>query len=143
MNTLLDNLDVLLGTAPTDTKALYDRVADQYEQFRALWVRLAGNAVEQPMLAELNAILAPGQRILDAGCGTGTLARQIHAMQPAAALTLLDLSPAMLAHTTDIPGTRVEGSVLALPFSDNSFDIVVSSWVIETVPTPIKAVSEY
>jgi len=95
------------------------------------------------MLAELTAILAPGQRILDAGCGMGTLARHIVAMQPSVDLTMLDLSPAMLAYTDDLPGEHVEGSVLALPFPDDSFDIVVSSWVIETVPDPIKAVSEY
>ncbi len=143
MAALLDDLDVLLGGAPDDPKAVYDRVASHYERFRALWIALAGNAVEQPMLAELTAILAPGQRILDAGCGTGTLARQIVAMQPSVDLTMLDLSPAMLAYTDDLPGEHVEGSVLDLPFPDDSFDIVVSSWVIETVPDPIKAVSEY
>jgi len=143
MAELLDDLDVLLGPAPDDPKAVYDRVADHYERFRALWIKLAGNAVEQPMLAELRDILKPGQRVLDAGCGTGTLARQLVAMQPTVELTMLDLSPAMLAYTGDIPGQHVEGSVLDLPFPDDSFDIVVSSWVIETVPNPITAVSEY
>ncbi len=128
---------------PSDTKGLYDRVADQYEQFRSLWVALADNAVERPMLEELRAILVPGRRILDAGCGTGTLARRIHAMQPDADVTLLDLSAAMLGRTEDIPAARVQASVLDLPFADRSFDLVVSSWVIETVPDPLQAVSEY
>lgn len=140
---LLEDIDILLTPAPTDTKGIYDRVADQYEPFRALWVRLAGNAVERPMLEELHDILTPGLRVLDAGCGTGTLSRQIRAIEPDINLTLLDFSAGMLAHTTDISASRVQGSVLDLPFSDNSFDIVVSSWVIETVPDPIKAVSEY
>ncbi len=143
MHNVLEDIDILLTTAPPDTGGLYDRVADRYEQFRALWVRLAGDAVERPMLAEIEAILRPGHRVLDAGCGTGTLARRIYAMQPDADVTLLDLSSGMLAHTADIPATRVEGSVLDLPFPDNSFDLVVSSWVIETVPDPLKAVSEY
>ncbi len=143
MAELLDDLDVLLGPAPDDPKAVYDRVAGHYERFRALWIKLAGDAVEQPMLAELRDILKPGQRVLDAGCGTGTLARQIIAVQPTVELTMLDLSPAMLAYTGDIPGQHVEGSVLDLPFPDDSFDIVVSSWVIETVPNPSTAVSEY
>jgi ubiquinone/menaquinone biosynthesis C-methylase UbiE len=140
---LIDDLDLLLAPAPSDTKGVYDRVADRYEQFRSLWVRLAGNAVERPMLEELDDILAPGLRVLDAGCGTGTLSHRMKAMQPAIDLTLLDFSSGMLAHTRDIPASRVQGSVLALPFPDNTFDVVVSSWVIETVPDPMQAVSEY
>jgi len=143
MHGVLENIDLLLTPAPVDTGALYDRVAGQYEQFRALWVALAGGAVERPMLAELGTILAPGLRVLDAGCGTGTLSRRMTAMEPAVALTLLDLSPAMLRHTADIHAPRVQASVGNLPFADGSFDVVVSSWVIETVPDPLRAVSEY
>ncbi len=143
MSELLDDIDLLLTTAPDEPKAVYDRVAGRYEQFRALWINLAGKAVEEAMLAEARTILRPGMRVLDAGCGTGTLARQLRAIEPRLELTLFDLSPEMLAHTADIPATRVEGSVLALPFPDNSVDLVVSSWVIETVPDPMQAVSEY
>ncbi len=143
MHTVLEDIDLLLTPTPPDIEGLYDRIANRYEQFRALWITLAGNAVERPMLEELQAILAPGLRVLDAGCGTGTLGRRIHTRNPSTRLTLLDLSSAMLAHTTDIPAARVQASVLDLPFSDRSFDLVVSSWVIETVPDPLKAVSEY
>lgn len=143
MPTFLDDLGVLLTPAPDDPRAVYDRVASQYERFRTLWLRLAGGTVEAMMLADLGEILAPGQRILDAGCGTGTLSRRIREIEPAIDLTMLDLSPAMLAHTADIPGTHIEGSVLDMPFPDQSFDLVVSSWVIETVPDPMQAVSEY
>jgi ubiquinone/menaquinone biosynthesis C-methylase UbiE len=140
---LLEDIDLLLAPSPSDTKGVYDRVANQYEQFRSRWVRLAGNAVERPMLEELHDILAPGLRVLDAGCGTGTLSRRMKAVEPDISLTLLDFSSAMLTHTQDIAASRVQGSVLDLPFPDNAFDIVVSSWVIETVPDPTKAVSEY
>ena len=37
----------------------------------------------------------------------------------------------------------IQGSVLELPFADGSFDVVVSAWVIETLPDPRRAVSEY
>lgn len=84
MHTLLEDIDLLLTPTPTDMEGLYDRVADQYEQFRSLWVTLAGNAVERPMLEELRTILTPGLRVLDAGCGTGTLSRRLRTMEPAA-----------------------------------------------------------
>lgn len=143
MTQLLDDLDLLLSRAPDDVQDVYERVANTYERFRALWVQLAGGTVEQTMLEDLGEILEPGHRVLDAGAGTGALSRRIHAIEPHALLTLLDLSPAMLSHAADVLGSRIEGSVLDLPFPDHSFDIVVSSWVIETVPDPIKAVSEY
>lgn len=143
MTQLLDDLDLLLSRAPDDVQDVYERVANTYERFRALWVQLAGGTVEQTMLTDLREIIEPGHRVLDAGAGTGTLSRRIHAIEPHATLTLLDLSPAMLSHAVDVPGSRIEGSVLDLPFPDHSFDVVVSGWVIETVPDPIKAVSEY
>ena len=143
MPMLLEDFDFLITPAPSDAKAIYDHVADRYEQFRVLWTILAGNAVERPMVEELNDILTPGLRVLDAGCGTGTLSRRMKAIEPDIRLTLLDFSATMLGHTRDIQASRVQASVLNLPFPDNAFDIVVSSWVIETVPDPINAVMEY
>lgn len=143
MGKLLSALHLLVTRAPHAPEAVYDRVADQYEAFRALWLRLAGGAVEQRMLRDLTRSLTPGCRVLDAGCGTGTLSRQMRVVEPSIQLKLLDLSPAMLAHTADIPGNKLVGSVMDLPFGDASFDVVVSSWGIETVPDPMRAVSEY
>lgn len=143
MRTLIDDLDLLLTPAPDGAQAVYDRVADQYDGFRALWLNLAGASVEQAMFDDLAAILRPGDRILDAGCGTGALSRRVHALQPTTRLTMLDLSPAMLAHAADIPGDRLVGSVLDLPFPDDTFDVVMSGWVIETVPDAMRAVREY
>lgn len=49
----------------------------------------------------------------------------------------------MLARTADLPGNHVEASVMELPFPYESFDVVVSAWVIETVSEPALAVQEY
>jgi ubiquinone/menaquinone biosynthesis C-methylase UbiE len=50
----------------------------------------------------------------------------------------------VLSHAiVGVPGRRVGGDVLVLPFSANRYDAVVSAWVIETVADPVRAVSEH
>lgn len=143
MSGVLDDVDLLLGPASGDVREVYDRVAGRYEHFRELWLKLAGRTAEEAMIEDLRAVLRPGARVLDAGCGTGALARQVLELEPEAELALLDLSPAMLEQAGDLPGGHVLGSVLDLPFDAGRFDVVVSAWVIETVPDPMRAVQEY
>jgi len=95
------------------------------------------------MLGDLAARLRPGARVLDAGSGSGALSRHVKRMCPEADVTMAGLSPAMLDQARDVPATSVVADVQRLPFRNNSFDIVVSSWVLETVPEPRRAVSEY
>jgi len=71
------------------------------------------------------------------------MSRHIADLCPGAQLVMADLSTAMLDETTDVAASRVVADVQQLPFQDDSFDIVVSAWVIETVPQPAQAVSEY
>ena len=139
----LADAELFRGAPDDDVVAVYDRVADRYDRFRELWLRLAGAGAEAAMIADLRAVLRPGARVLDAGCGTGVLARRMRELQPDVELTLVDLSAEMLARAGDVPGAHVQGSVLELPFADDMFDVVVSAWVIETVPDPMRAVSEY
>lgn len=139
---LIADLDVLHGAPSEDVQAVYDRAASSYERFRERWLAIAGRSAEQAMLTDLAAVLKPGARVLDAGCGTGALSRQMLITCPTIDLTMLDLSPGMLARTADLSGKRLQGSVLELPFADDSFDVVVSAWVIETVVDPLAAVTE-
>jgi ubiquinone/menaquinone biosynthesis C-methylase UbiE len=74
----------------------------------------------------------PGERVLDVGCGTGIVARQVAARLGASgAVTGLDRSPNMLEVARAAAGReRVtvewrEGSAEQLPFSDDSFDLVL------------------
>lgn len=143
MRDALADAELVLSAPHADVRALYDRAAARYDHFRDLWLHLAGAPAEQAMLDDLRAVLQPGSRVLDAGCGTGALARHVLRMEPTAQLTLLDLSPGMLTRAADVPGEHVVGSVLDLPFADDSFDVVISGWVIETVPDPMGAVREY
>lgn len=143
MRAALANIEFLLTKPPETVAALYENAADRYDDFRGLWIALAGESAAQAMLDDLRATIRPGQRILDAGSGSGAIARQIKAIERDVELTMLDAAPPMMTRALDVPGTHVVGDVLDLPFLDDYFDIVVSAWVIETVSDPIKAVGEY
>jgi cyclopropane fatty-acyl-phospholipid synthase-like methyltransferase len=96
-----------------------------------------------------SALLRPGMRVLDAGCGTGTLALAVHDASvrrgtPLASLDAFDLTPAMLGRfraILDRRGVRgvelAEANVLqldALPESWRDYDLVVSASMLEYVP---------
>lgn len=86
---------------------------------------------KRALLRDLNPL--PGQRILDLGCGTGTLTLMIKRSQPEVAVDGLDADPVMLARAqrksaeADIPIRYQTGFAQDLPYEDDSFDAVVSS----------------
>jgi ubiquinone/menaquinone biosynthesis C-methylase UbiE len=73
------------------------------------------------------------QRILDLGCGTGTLAMQVKQRAPGADVVGLDADPEMLARAREkaeragVEVTLTEGMSNELPFEDGSFDRVLST----------------
>lgn len=77
--------------------------------------------------------LQPGQRVLDLGCGTGTLVIALKQAEPAAEVIGLDGDPAMLnrartkANRAGVQINFDEGWSDALPYPAESFDCVVSS----------------
>ncbi len=76
---------------------------------------------------------APGQRILDLGCGTGTLAIQVKLREPGAEMVGLDADPEMLgragekAERAGVELILTEGFSNELPFEDAGFDRVLST----------------
>ncbi|MEW6233689.1 MAG: class I SAM-dependent methyltransferase [Chloroflexota bacterium] len=82
--------------------------------------------------------LPPHAHVLDLGCGTGAnLERLLRLGLPFRAYVGLDLTPAMLARARlkgDGYGDRVllhRGDMRHIPFSDASFDFVLSTWAVE------------
>jgi arsenite methyltransferase len=86
--------------------------------------------------------LAPGEHVLDIGCGAGTdtlVAAQMVA--PAGRVTGIDMTPEMLsrarAAAAEMGATNVdfvEGDVEQLPFPAESFDVAISNGVIDLIP---------
>jgi ubiquinone/menaquinone biosynthesis C-methylase UbiE len=103
---------------------------------------LGGDALKRPLIAQ--AALAPGERVLDIGCGTGSLTLLIKRLHPAVAVVGLDPDPKALA----IARRKAERAGLALQldqgFSDSlahpdaSFDRVFSSLMFHHLTQPEK-----
>jgi ubiquinone/menaquinone biosynthesis C-methylase UbiE len=77
--------------------------------------------------------IQPGQRVLDVGCGTGILAREIISRIGSVGRVVgIDPSPGMVAVAKRL-APNVEwrdGAAESLPFPDQSFDVVVSQFAL-------------
>jgi len=85
-----------------------------------------------PVIADAAGILS-GQRVLDVGCGTGILAREVAVRTGSGGRVVgIDPSPGMLAVARQLaPAVEWrEGLAESLPFRDQSFDAVVSQFAL-------------
>jgi demethylmenaquinone methyltransferase / 2-methoxy-6-polyprenyl-1,4-benzoquinol methylase len=109
---------------------MFDRIAPVYDAMNRVmtagldrrWRRLTVEAVVQP-----------GNRVLDACCGTGDLA--VAAEREGGVVTGLDFSPRMLERARRKSDTVewIEGDLLALPFDDGSFDAATVGFGVRNV----------
>lgn len=82
--------------------------------------------------------------VLDAGCGTGGLIKTLNRSHPCWRFTGLDLMPMACGLARESTQAEiVQGSVLALPYGDQSFDAVISADVICQVDDAASAVQEF
>lgn len=108
-----------------DTTAFVD---GYYEQ-SALWGRTYSKRHESERVDVITSLIPEDVRsILDAGCGDGVLANNIHKRYRVVAL---DYAAEPLRHV--IP-SKIKGSIHELPFPDKCFDLVVSAEVLEHLP---------
>ncbi len=85
-------------------------------------------------------------RLLDVGCGTGTLTERIESIAPQMDIVGIDPAQSFIDYARlRFKSPRISfqlGNVLDLPFSNDSFDLCLSLLVLMFVPDPEKAVSE-
>jgi len=117
--------------APDAVRTMFDRIAPVYDLMNRVmtvgldgrWRRLAAEAVVQP-----------GDAVLDGACGTGDLA--LAGLKAGAArMTGLDFSERMLerARRKSSQVEWVRGDLLALPFDDGTFDAATVGFGVRNV----------
>jgi ubiquinone/menaquinone biosynthesis C-methylase UbiE len=100
--------------------------------------------VRYKLLLIEQANIQPGQKVLDLGCGTGTLALMAKKAQPNADVIGLDADSQMLEMAVEKSASQnIEvkfdvGFTDKLPYPDASFDLVLSSIMIHHLKTPEK-----
>jgi ubiquinone/menaquinone biosynthesis C-methylase UbiE len=135
----------ILETAPTDTteeqkvlvRSVYQQIAAEYDE------RIPGmGPTDEGFTASEHEFvlskIAAGRRVLDMGCGTGRFT--VPMAEAGAVVTGLDLSRAMLDVTQGklaeqgLVADLYEGDMAALPFEDDSFDVVTSMLALMHIP---------
>jgi len=129
----------------TKTQARAGSFYDRIERFYDLTFKLNGygRSLDRYMQAHPLPVFE-NARILDAGCGTGTLMLALlRTLRVPVKLTAIDLSASSMATARKYVNKNnpnqqevrfAQGNVLALPFGDDAFDLVVTSGVLEYVP---------
>jgi SAM-dependent methyltransferase len=113
---------------------------DGYELVMGRWSR----RLAVPFLAFAGA--SSGERVLDVGCGTGSLTFLLSQRPDLKEVCGIDYAPSYIEHAargnSDPRLSFRVGDACALPFRDAAFDRVLSLLMLHFVPQPDRAVSE-
>jgi demethylmenaquinone methyltransferase/2-methoxy-6-polyprenyl-1,4-benzoquinol methylase len=106
---------------PESVRGMFDRIAPVYDGMNRVMTAGLDRRWRKLAVAE---VVWPGDRVLDACCGTGDLA--VEAERRGGRVVGLDFSERMLERARKKSGAIewVQGDALALPFGDGEFDAV-------------------
>jgi demethylmenaquinone methyltransferase / 2-methoxy-6-polyprenyl-1,4-benzoquinol methylase len=104
---------------PESVRGMFDRIAPVYDVMNRVMTAGLDRRWRKLAVAE---VVWPGDRVLDACCGTGDLA--VEAERRGGRVVGLDFSERMLERARKKSGAIewVQGDALALPFADGEFD---------------------
>lgn len=126
------------NAATAQIKATYSRIAPFYDWLEAPMERLFHARFRQYLFSRVRTC-----EVLELGVGTG---RNLPYYRHGAEVTALDISPAMLKRARERRGmgrvTFVEMDAQALQFANESFDLVLGTFVFCSVPDPILGLAE-
>lgn len=136
-----------------DQGARYDRIAEGYARYWAPVIRPAALRVLDHLEAFVPAVTGSAPHVIDVGTGTGTLAFGALERWPAARVTGIDASAEMAAWARAEAASALAGAAAErfstgvafadrLPFDDATFDLAMSSFVLQLVPDRAAALRE-
>ena len=127
----------------TKDKQLFDDSVEFYNEWFTTRIGKLVLETEQELINRFVDPL-PGDRILDAGCGTGIFTLDF--LKAGASVTGLDISRGMLLNAVTglkyMPFFAVQGDMIKLPFKDAVFDKAVSITALEFIEDAQTAVNE-
>jgi demethylmenaquinone methyltransferase / 2-methoxy-6-polyprenyl-1,4-benzoquinol methylase len=141
-----ENGDPLAGIetgtlAPEGVRAMFDRIAPVYDVMNHV---MTAGLDRRWRRVTAEAVVRPGERVLDACCGTGDLALAC-VRAGAGSVVGLDFSQRMIerARRKSAAVAWVEGDALSLPFDDAAFDGVTVGFGIRNVADLGGALAEF
>lgn len=140
------NPDTMKSISTGSEKAAYvndvfRRIARQYDLMNRL---MTGGQDRRWKRAVIRlADIKEGQRILDLGAGTGDLAREALSQEPLAQVTAADFTLEMMQAGQMKGGLPfVAADALSLPFQNETFDCIVSGYLLRNVGDLTQALAE-
>ena len=131
----------MIGNRKEASRSAFDRMAAEYDHSR---VGVHARRHDQPLLEQISRF--PFWQLLDVGCGTGELLKQLAALYPQKQLTGVDLSEKMVEQARrKLPAqvTVLAGDGERLPFPAGSFDLVTCCDSFHHYPDPRRAAEEF
>ncbi|MBI4928927.1 MAG: class I SAM-dependent methyltransferase, partial [Anaerolineae bacterium] len=124
-------------------QGMFTTIAPRYDLMNRLMTAGMDTAWRRNVIRR--AQIVPGSRLLDLGAGTGDLAREALRQQPACRVLAADFTLAMMQvgkASYPAPSDWSGADALNLPFPDDSFDALVSGFLLRNVTDLERALRE-